>query len=108
MTKTDVIAELNDHFRSTFQGGKVVITSGVASLPDGQRAAVLMAVHTFTDFSPDNDPRGEHDFGTFEVAGQRFFFKIDYYDTTMEAGSEDPADPEKTLRVLTIMLASEY
>jgi hypothetical protein len=108
MTKPDVIAVLNDQLRSTFQGGKVFVTPGVASLPAGQRAAVLMAVQTFTDFSPDNDPRGEHDFGDFAVAGQRYFFKIDYYDPTMEYGSEDPADPAKTARVLTIMLASEY
>ena len=56
----------------------------------------------------DNDPNGEHDFGNFELAGQKFFWKIDYYDTTMEFGSEDPADSAKTTRVLTIMLTSEY
>jgi uncharacterized protein DUF3768 len=33
---------------------------------------------------------------------------IDYYDPTEEFGSQDPADPTKTVRVLTILLADEY
>ncbi|HUB63143.1 MAG TPA: DUF3768 domain-containing protein [Methylocella sp.] len=49
-----------------------------------------------------------HDFGSFELAGQRFFWKIDCYDKSLEFGSVDPADPENTTRVLTIMLAEEY
>ena len=59
-------------------------------------------------FSEDNDPHGEHDFGSFEVDGENYFFKLDYYSPDMEGGSEDPADPEKTTRVLTIMRADEY
>ena len=33
---------------------------------------------------------------------------MDYYDKELEAGSEDPADPEKTTRVLTLMLAEDW
>lgn len=43
-----------------------------------------------------------------EVDGRQLFWKIDYFDAAMEFGSEDPADPSKTTRVLTIMLSSEY
>ena len=52
--------------------------------------------------------RGEHDFGNFEIKGERFFFKLDYYNLEMDGGSEDPADPTKTTRVLTVMKAEEY
>ena len=52
--------------------------------------------------------RRKHDFGAFEVEGHRLFFKIDYYAPDMQHGSEDPADPTKTVRVLTLMLAEEY
>jgi hypothetical protein len=99
---------LNDNFRSTFIGGRVVMTQGVSELPLDVKAKALLLVKTFKDFTRDNDPYGEHDFGYFEVAGETFYWKIDYYDTHCRYGSENPADPEKTTRVLTIMLAAEY
>jgi hypothetical protein len=58
--------------------------------------------------TPDNDPYGERDFGAFERNGERIFRKIDYYDPTLSTGSEDSSDRKQTVRVLTIMLASEY
>jgi hypothetical protein len=102
------IRELNDRFRTTMTGGRVMMTAGVDALPSDVKAVVIRRVATFADFTPDNDPYQEHDFGSFEVAGRKFFFKIDAYDLNMEFASEDPADPAKTTRVLTIMLASEY
>ncbi|MGA8611291.1 MAG: DUF3768 domain-containing protein [Xanthobacteraceae bacterium] len=102
------IRVLNDNFRSTFIGGQVVMTQGVNALPIGTKARVLLAVQGFNEFSPDNDPHREHDFGSFEVEGETYFWKLDYYALDMDGGSEDPADPEKTTRVLTIMRADEY
>ncbi len=72
------IRVLNDNFRSTFIGGQVVMSAGVADLPMGTRAQVVLKVQSFADFN------------------------------ACEFGSEDPADPEKTTRVLTIMFAGEY
>ena len=102
------IALLNDAFRRTFAGGNVVMTAGVYALPDMVKAEALKKAATFDDFSEDNDPYGEHDFGSFELCGRKFFWKIEYYDRAMEHGSEDPSDPDKTTRVMTVMLASEY
>jgi uncharacterized protein DUF3768 len=58
------------------------------------------------DFNTNDDPYGEHDFGSFELAGEKFFWKIDYYDSLCEFGSEDPGDPEKTTRVLSCLQVS--
>ena len=69
---------------------------------------VVQTVALFDDFHHANDPYQEHDFGSFEAEGHKVFFKIDYYDRTFTAGSEDPANPAVTERVITIMLAEEY
>ena len=102
------IRELNDLLRVERAGGQLFVTHGICSL--GQRfvPSMIKAVIEFDQFSADNDPYGEHDFGALEVLGQRIFFKIDYYDEQMKYASPDPADPDVTTRVLTIMLASEY
>ena len=102
------IRALNDVFRTTFAGGRVMLTPGVNELPSDVRAMAIRKVATFDAFGPDNDPYGEHDFGAFDLAGQKLFWKIDYYAPDLQGGAEDPADPEKTARVLTIMLAAEY
>ncbi len=110
-TRTERIRELNDDFRKyPFADGRgqMVMTRSIADLPAEDRLAILNLVRDFDQFSEENDPYGEHDFGAFEYQGQKVFWKIDYYDTTMTKGSEDPADPKQTARVLTVMFASEY
>ena len=107
-TKQQTIRALNDNLRLTWQGGKIVMSRAIACLPAKDQATIMQAVRSFRTFSKANDPYGEHDCAIFEAAGQRCMWKIDYYDAAMEFGSEDPADPSKTTRVLTIMLASDY
>ncbi len=103
------IARLNDLCRRAMGiAGKLVQTSGVSSLTPADQSAIREKVENFNEFIPDNNPWGERDFGAFDHNGQKIFWKIDYYDTTLENGSEDAADPKQTVRVLTIMLASEY
>ena len=105
---TEKVRALNDTFRTTLTGGKVPLTAGVNALPSDVKAMAIQRVATFSEFNEENDPHREHDFGNFSLAGRKFFFKIDYYNSNMEFGSEDPSDPAKTTRVLTIMLVEEY
>ena len=102
------IRELNDTFRTTFTGGGVMMTSGVAEMKPEARANLITAVRSFDRFDRGNDPHGEHDFGAVEIEGEKFFWKIDYYDLAMSQHSIDAANPEATIRVLTIMYADEY
>lgn len=110
--RTAKVRELNDAFRQRLprptKGCRLIVTEGLGSLTIEQFADLLQAVSTYADFSADNDPHGNHDFGTIEQEGVRFFWKIDCYDQWMQFGSPDPSDPAVTTRVLTIMLASEY
>lgn len=102
------IAQLNNRLRQTFWGGKIMTTPGVNELSDEMQVALFRAVSEYDDFTPDNDPHGERDFGCITIAGEKFFWKISYYDARMEYGSDDPANPDVTTRVLTIMRADEY
>jgi hypothetical protein len=108
-TKTVRIAQLNDLCRKSMGiAGRVMQTRGFASLPLPIQSTIREKVEAFNDFTPDNDPHGEHDFGVVEYEGYRIFWKIDYYAPDMLHGSDDPADPKQTVRVLTLMMAHEY
>jgi len=95
------IAKLNDEFRKaeTFS-----ITQGVFELSD--MPGLIQAVRDYTDFTEDNDPYGERDFGSLDWYGEKVFWKIDYYDQALQSW-HDPLDP-RCERVLTVLLASEY
>ena len=102
------IRTLNDKLRCNSLGGRIVITAGLAALGPENVERVRKAVVAFNTFTESDDPYGEHDFGSVEIDGETFFWKIDYYDLKLEFGSEDPSDPDKTTRVLTIMRSEEY
>lgn len=106
MTDQKRIRALNDSFRQSMSGGKVVTTSSLSNHPN--LGTILERVRTYTAFTEDNDPHGEHDWGSLMIGAERIFWKIDYYDKSLDQGSVDPSDPAVTTRVLTIMLASEY
>lgn len=97
------IAQLNDRFRGSCVD--VNLTRGVVyGLSD--HIGLLKAIESFDKFTEDNDPYGEHDFGSLRWESQKVFWKIDYYDPELKFGL-DPLDP-KCRRVMTVMLAEEY
>jgi hypothetical protein len=110
--RTERIASLNDSARrdlGMFQDNvKLMLTHGVQDLEHSEQAELLRGVIDYNDFSDGNNPHGERDFGKVVVGGTDFFWKIDYYNRTLDEGSENPADPTVTTRVLTVMKASEY
>ena len=122
LTRAERIARLNDLARSAMGIACVVVaTEGIRALPEDDQSRLRELVETFDAFTPDNDPYGERDFGAIYQgldggwsasrpvdAAMTVFWKIDAYDRALQFGSEDPADPAVTRRVLTIMLASEY
>lgn len=95
------IAELNDKFRKV---ETMSVTQGIFNLKDV--LGLIRAVRSFDNFNEDNDPYGEHDFGSLEWEDNKVFWKIDYYDTAFKMWC-DPLSPDCE-RVLTVMLAEEY
>lgn len=117
---TAIIAAQNDCFRRTlgfaaaWNGqalhGQAVTTPGFVALPECVQIALMGQTVTFKDFTPDNDPNGDHSFGVVEVNGQQAFWKVDVYDLDYCYGVTllDATDPQQVRRVLTLYLPSEH
>ena len=113
------VAALNDALRRSIHNpgrNQIVVTAGVVALIGNvalfrgfrRRAEIIRIVRDYDNFTPDNDPIGEHDFGRFDFEDAILYWKIDYYDVDLAFGSSDPANPDVTIRVLTILRADEY
>lgn len=105
---TDLIRSLNDDLRKHLIGGGAVMTPGIAALGQHFVARAVKTLAAFDDFHHANDPHQEHDMGIFDLDGYAVMFKIDYYDKNLQYLSPNPADPQVTERVITLMLAEEY
>ena len=90
--------------------GRMHLTSSLAMAEDGLALEAVQAVGEFDVFEPENDPDGCHDFGAVDIRGQKVFWKIDLYeaDSDFRYGAETPDNPATTIRVLTIMMASDW
>lgn len=106
--RAEAIALLNDTLRKTGTGGSVMITQNLLRVTGFDPTELAKALADYTGFDADNDPHGERDFGDMTLWGYDLIWKIDYYDKDLKYGSDDPANPEVTRRVLTVMLASDW
>ena len=108
------IAELNDRCRLGLDcNARIVITATCLAAIAGDRgttgeilaqAEVMAAVRRYVFRPEDGADRAR---GELEIGQQTIRFAIDCYDLALEWGSENPADPSITTRVLTIMLPSD-
>lgn len=108
------IAVLNDRCRQGLdRNARIVVTrTCLGRLVRGECRALeviaqakLMAAVRGYQFRTEDGP--ERDRGEFTIGTETVRFKIDYYDAALEYGSEDPANPAITTRVLTIMLPED-
>ncbi|WP_316014675.1 DUF3768 domain-containing protein [Roseobacter sp. HKCCA0434] len=111
-----ILRAQNDAFRTSLgtdprYQGRVMMTPGILQLsPEAQERAwdAIVEESVFDD----NDPFEEHGSGSVEVTIEQgpvtLCWKIDCYDLAYEFGSEDPTDPGRTRRVLTLCFPSEY
>ena len=102
------IKTLNDNLHKHLIGGKIVLTQGIEAKTYEEIAEIMLKIRDFNNFTLDNDPYNEHDFGSFDYKGEKIFWKIDYYDNNYQFLSDYPSNPDVTNRVMTVMLASEY
>jgi hypothetical protein len=98
MARRAKIIALNDQLRTTFRGGRVQMTKSVYELDDRLRGRALSVLARYDKFHSES----EHDWGTFIFAGFSFEWRIEYRSKDGMGTSPDPADPDKTLRVLTL------
>ena len=107
--RAEQIARLNDRLRrGDSSSGTVMITQGVQRITGFDAGVLAEALANYSDFDPDNDPHGERDFGLMTLWGHDLLWKLDYYDKELKFGSDDPANPDITHRVLTVLLSSDW
>lgn len=78
------IARLNDQFRrGDLTLGQFIVTAGVDAVLSPEKLLILInRVQAFDDFTPENDPKRQHDLGQVTFEGVDYFWQIDYYDPT--------------------------
>jgi len=75
MAEPDVerVRVLNDRARRLFTGCLVAVTADIAALGHLAVYEIFDRIKAFDDFTPANDPYGEHDFGSFHYGEHQVF-----------------------------------
>lgn len=118
------LAALNDAARAgTLATSRTVFTRALAELLAGdsedpairqvrlfQQQCALRRLINETPIDPGNDPHGERDFGVVTYLDRKIFWKVDVYenDGKFEWGASEPGDAQRSFRLVTIMLATDY
>lgn len=112
------IAALNDAMRAEINyptgNNHIVMTTVVAAIVgDTAKWTGFKRMREVFRLVRDHDASADehnpfHDAGDFEWNGHRLFWKIDCFDLTGNYMSENPSDPAKTKRVLTIGHTEEW
>ena len=117
MAKITPTGMRNEYWRSRLLVGltpparyvQFFMTQGVRMHPRGVEAMAYLLTCP-AQLEESINPWGDCDMLKVVFSGETFYLKIDCYssDGTLKHASEDPADDQKTTRVFTCLLASEY
>ena len=112
------LARLGQNANARFVFTATLLATLTAHAPDpvankiatvAAQRSLITAIRT-AEFKPDNDPYGEHDFGSFMLGDTKILWKIDVYenDGTFSYGAEHPENPDTSFRLVTFMLPQDY
>lgn len=87
--RAETIAQLNDKLRKTGKGGSVLITTNLTRVTGLDASVLTKPLAEYAGFDASNDPHGERDFGDLTLWGYDLIWKIDYYDSDLQFGSDE-------------------
>ena len=97
--KTKRIRELNDHVRQRITSpwknpsgvrANIFKTQGIDALPIEDQLTILASIREYDDFTEDNDPHGEHDFGSLDHNEQKKILEVRLLRTGHDARQRKP------------------